>query len=133
VDRSENIINCKRASLCEHNTSYGKPKFRFVWGRVTHPGVWACGGGRQDLPPVLIGVTFQVPQKEPEYAWWCYIGPRPEFENEFDPIRNDGGQYQEQCKAIPQRITNSMRNSAYHGDMLSSPYSELQRKANERA
>jgi hypothetical protein len=103
-----NIANCKQASLCEHHASYGKPKFRFQWGYVTHPGVWACGGGRQDLPPVLVGVTFQVPQKEPEYAWWCYIGPRPVFENEFDPIREDGGQYHEQCKAIPQRITKNM-------------------------
>ena len=92
----------------EHHTKcYGKPAFKFEWGYVTHPGVWACGGGRQDLPPVLIGVTFQVPQEEPEYAWWCYIGPRPEFENEFDPDNKDRG-YKDQCEAVPKRITRNM-------------------------
>jgi hypothetical protein len=80
---------------------------RFEWGYVTHPGVWACGGGRQDIPPVLVGITFQVPQKEPEYAWWCYLGPRPEFENEFNPDDRDK-RYFDQCQAVPTRITRNM-------------------------
>jgi hypothetical protein len=82
-------------------------KHRFEWGYVEHPGIWACGGGRQDIPPVLIGITFQVPQKEPEYAWWCYLGPRPEFENELDPKDKDK-RYFDQCDAVPQRITKNM-------------------------
>lgn len=80
---------------------------RFEWGYVTHPGIWACGGGRQDIPPVLVGITFQVPQKEPEYAWWCYLGPRPEFENEFDPEDKDK-RYFDQCQAVPTQITRNM-------------------------
>jgi hypothetical protein len=82
--------------------------YRFEWGYVTHPGVWACGGGRQDLPPVLVGITFQVPQSQPEYAWWCYLGPRPVFENEFDADLKDK-RYLEQCSAIPVRITQNMK------------------------
>jgi hypothetical protein len=92
-------------------------KHRFEWGYVTHPGVWACGGGRQDIPPVLIGITFQVPQKEPEYAWWCYLGPRPEFENEFDPEDKDR-RYFDQCDAVPQRITKNMANRFVQPDEL---------------
>ena len=91
VDRSKNV-----------------EKFRFEWGYVTHPGIWACGGGRQDLPPVLVGITHQVPQKEPEYAWWCYLWPLPEFENELTPCREDGGMYISQCEAVPTRITKNM-------------------------
>lgn len=80
---------------------------KFEWGYVTHPGIWACGGGRQDLPPVLVGITFQVPQREPEYAWWCYLGPRPEFENEFNPDDKDK-QYSEQVQSTPTRTTRNM-------------------------
>ena len=61
-------------------------KKRFEWGSVTHPGIWACGGGRQDLPPVLVGITLQVPQSVPEYAWWCYLGEIPLFENEMETV-----------------------------------------------
>jgi len=84
-------------------------KYRFEWGYVSHPGIWACGGGRQDLPPVLVGITYQIPQKEPEYAWWCYLGPRPVFENELQPMRDDGEWYWHQCNAIPKNITNNMQ------------------------
>ena len=79
---------------------------RFAWGVVTHPGIWACGGGREDLPPVLVGITFQVPQKEPEQAWWCYIGPRPEFENEFTGAPD--ASYYQQSAAVPSKITANM-------------------------
>lgn len=82
-------------------------KIKFEWGYVTHPGIWACGGGRQDLPPVLVGITFQVPQSEPEYAWWCYLGPRPDFENEFDP-EDKNKQYIDQVQSTPTKITKNM-------------------------
>jgi hypothetical protein len=84
MTKRKNIINCERESQNHHFASYNKLKFRFEWGCVTHPGIWACGGGQQNIAPVLVGVTFQAPQSEPELAWWCYIGPRPEFENEYD-------------------------------------------------
>lgn len=83
MNANQNIINCQKSSIGEHFRSYGKPKFRFEWGCVTHPGIWACGGGSQSSSPVLIDVAFQVPSQNPEYGWWCYIGPRPEFENEL--------------------------------------------------
>jgi len=84
MDVSRNVINCEKASQRHHFASYNKVKFRFEWGCVTHPGIWACGGGVRESPPVLVGCGFQAPSSEPEFAWWCYIGPRPEFENEHD-------------------------------------------------
>ncbi len=101
------LEDMRQAYIGEHIACYGKPKLRFEWGTVTHPGVWACGGGRQDLPPVLLGITFQVPQKEPECAWWCYLGPIPVFENEYDSEDKDR-RYFDQCQAVPQRITKNM-------------------------
>jgi hypothetical protein len=55
----------------------------------------------------LVGITFQVPQKEPQYAWWCYLGERPEFENEFDADDKDKD-YFGQCQAVPKLITKNM-------------------------
>jgi hypothetical protein len=101
---------CRHSGIEEathHRKCYGKESFVFEWGTVTHPGVWACGGGRQDLPPVLVGVTWQVPQKDPEYAWWCYLGPRPEFANEFDADDKDK-RYFQQCQSVPTNITRNM-------------------------
>lgn len=83
-----------------HFKAYGKTAFRFEWGAVTHPGVWACGGGRQDLPPVLVGISFQVPQEEPQHAWWCYIGPRPEFVNEMKQSVEDYSTFAAQCLSV---------------------------------
>lgn len=93
---SNYLKDTQRAYVAEHSKCYGKEKLRFEWSTVTHPGVWACGGGRSDLPPVLVGITFQVPQEESECAWWCYLGPRPNFENEFDPEDKDK-RYFDQC------------------------------------
>lgn len=103
-------------------------KHRFEWGYVTHPGVWACGGGRQDIPPVLVGITFQVPQKDPEYAWWCYLGPRPEFENEFDPDDKDK-RYFDQCQAVPQRVTKNMSDTRQMNELRKWLAHEMQDEA----
>ena len=83
MDRNQNIINCEMAAMAEHVAAYNRQKFIFCWGHVTHPGIWAFGGGNQELPPILLGVSFQAPQSKPENGWWCYIGTRPEFENEM--------------------------------------------------
>jgi hypothetical protein len=95
----------KVEEVTHHKKCYGREYFVFEWGTVTHPGVWACGGGRQDLPPVLVGVTWQVPQPNPDCAWWCYIGPRPVFVNEMQDAGHD---YQAQASAVPTNITKNM-------------------------
>jgi hypothetical protein len=95
-------------------------------------GIWACGGGQQNIAPVLVGVTFQAPQSEPEFAWWCYIGPRPEFENETDSYK------QSLSKRIllrqTQKIDDSMRQLNWNevvkdGDMILSTKTQVYGRA----
>jgi hypothetical protein len=72
-----------------HMVCYNKRKFHFEWGSVTHPGIWACGGGRKDLLPVFVGCAFLVPRHDEVEAWWAYIGPKPEFDNDFDASNSE--------------------------------------------
>jgi hypothetical protein len=101
----ERVSHYEQVLEAEHANCYGVPQFTFHWGTVTHIGIWACGGTRKDLPPVLVGITLQVPQPEPEEAWWCCIGPRPIFRNEN---AFGGEDYQTQVRSIPTNITRNM-------------------------
>lgn len=94
--------------ISEHHHHYNREKFHFNWGTIDHPGIWACGGGRKDLPPVCVGVTAQIPHPDKQEAWWAYIGPLPEFDNDWNALNaKDRGEYLDQSTTTfdPEKFT----------------------------
>ena len=65
-----------------HKACYGREKLLFEWQVPEHPGIWAFGGIHDDVPPVFLAVRWKIPNPDEKAAWWCYLGPVPEFANE---------------------------------------------------
>lgn len=63
-----------------HENCYGRSQFKWSWGIITHPGIWAFGGDDMHIRPRFQGATWYVPAMDQEPVWCCYVGPLPEFE-----------------------------------------------------
>lgn len=61
-----------------HKNCYNKEKFKWEWQDVHCIGIWASGGCGDT--PKFQSVHLRTPPENQVAAWWCYIGPIPEFE-----------------------------------------------------
>jgi hypothetical protein len=76
------MADIEQAYAKHHKACYNREKFKWEWCEIEHPGIWAFGGYDRKKPPEFISAYWAVPRPEKDYGWYCYIGPKPEFESE---------------------------------------------------